>query len=251
MFDLPNVGVEMGHGVRVAWRDAEALRSRVGEFQGRNLRSLARHSDPQTLVSLCAVLEAIRGAGQEETSFANWGVVASLRSLGQVRFAKVLERNRKTSEMVVPPNVVPHLSLHAGSSSIGLGLGVHGPTFGVSGRPGHVGESLLAGLALLEREPVDGIWVAVSELTGVPFDDAGEPNESLMIVSAALALSRSARGVIELTLQPGRHPDAAVGDLVDWLTGGDVSPWRVGVAGIGIAEMTRREAFVRPAGKAA
>ena len=120
------------------------------------------------MLALAAVKKAIERAGWQDRLFANWGVVASGRSFGRVRFDVAIERYRRMHTRGASPLVVPHLSLHAMSGTLSIALGMHGPNFGVSGQANHLGETLLAGLGMIGCEEVEGLWVVACDLDPEP-----------------------------------------------------------------------------------
>ena len=248
MIDLPSCGVLAAGGVRVPWAEIPNLRKSFGSHRGQALAPLVRQSDEQTVLALAAVMRAVDGAGWRERSFANWGVVASGRSFGRMRFDTAIERYRRLKTRGASPLVVPHLSLHALSGTLSIALGMHGPNYGVSGQADHLGETLLAGLGLIEREDVDGLWVVACDFDPEPTLDAdGEPASDVVGHAAALAINREA-STIELTLGPGIQSGGRLSKLVDWLESPGSSPWRCGVAGVGVLDVCRAAAALRRAG---
>jgi len=248
MIDLPSCGVLAAGGVRVPWAEIPELRKNFGSHRGQALAPLLRQSDEQTVLALAAVMHAVEGAGWRDRSFANWGVVASGRSFGRGRFDAALDRYRRLSTRGASPLIVPHLSLHALSGTLSIALGMHGPNYGVSGQADHLGETLLAGLGLIEREDVEGLWVVACDLDPEQTLDAGgEAGDDLVGQAAALAISRDVGG-IELTLGPGIQIGGRLSKLVDWLNAPALSPWRCGVAGVGVLDVCRIAPALRRAG---
>ena len=248
MIDLPTCGVVAGSGVRVPWAAISELRKTPGSYRGQSLAGLVRQSDEQTVLALAAVMQTIERAGWNDRSFENWGVVASGRSFGRVRFDTAIERYRRMHTRGASPLVVPHLSLHAMSGTLSIALGMHGPNFGVSGQANHLGETLLAGLGTIQREAVEGLWVVACDFDPEPsLDENGEPANDVVGHAAALAISHD-DAKIELTLGPGIQTGGTLRGLVDWLEAPGLSSWRCGVAGVGVLDMIRAAPALRRAG---
>jgi hypothetical protein len=243
MFDLPSFPVAATSGMRVPWNEVADLRSRPGSFQGQDLAGLVRHSDEQTVVALAAMKNSIEAAGWSERNFANWGVVASPRSFGRVKFDTAITRFRKVHAAGVHPLSVAHLSLHAMASTLSIAFGMHGPSLGVSGQTGHLGEVLLTGIGLIEREDIDGLWTVITEPDPESsLDEEGHFVRDATVQAAVLGMCRE-HGSMELTLSPGKFVESSVSQLIDWLASSTSASWRVGVAGVGVVEVCRREAL--------
>jgi len=248
MIDLPSCGILAAAGVRVPWAEIPDLRKNVGSHRGEALAPIVRQSDEQTVLALAAVLRATGSAGWHSRSFANWGVVASGRSFGRLRFDAAIERYRRLQTRGASPFVVPHVPLHALSGTLSIALGMHGPNYGVSGNADHVSETLLAALGLIERENVEGLWVVVCDFDPEPsLNDDGEPARAVDGQAAALAISRGP-SAIELTLGPGIQPGGTLRNLIEWLEAPVVSPWRCGVAGVGVLDINRVAKALRKVG---
>jgi hypothetical protein len=71
--------------------------------------------------------------------------------------------------------VIPHRSLHSVSGTISQALKIHGPNFGVGGGPHGAAKAMLAAGALLECEPVSGVWVILTGWNWEPGLDKPEP----------------------------------------------------------------------------
>lgn len=237
-------GVSAAASVRVPWSDLAALRAAPGEFRGESLAPLVRQSDDLTLLGVVAVLRAIDAAGWHDRSFENWGVVASGRGFGRIRFDAAINRYRKMHARGASPLTVPHLSLHAAASTVSIALGMHGPNFGVSGQAGHLSETLLMGMGTLQDESIDGLWMVAAEYDPQPsLGPDSEPVHPVVAQAAALALTRDdAR--IELALTPGAGDVAALTELVDWLASSRNVPWRGGIPDVAVAELRRTQAAV-------
>ncbi len=248
MIDLPTCGVVAGSGLRVPWADIPELRKNPGSHRGQSFIGLVRQSDEQTVLALAAVMKTIERMGWQDRSFANWGVVASGRSFGRVRFDSAIERYRRMHTRGASPLVVPHLSLHAMSGTLSIALGMHGPNFGVSGQANHLGETLLAGLGMIEREAVDGLWVVACDLDPEPSLDArGEPANEVIGHAAALAITHD-DAIMELSVGPGIQTVGTLDGLIDWLEAPGYSSWRCGVAGVGVLDVRRVAPALRRAG---
>jgi hypothetical protein len=247
MIDFPTCGVCAAAGVRVPWSEIAEVRRSFGTYRGQALASLVRQSDEQTVLAVAAVLRAIDRAGWRERSFENWGVVASGRSFGRVRFGAALDRFRRTQARGTSPLIVPHLSLHSMAGTLSIALDMHGPNYGVSGQAEHLGETLLAGLGLVEDDELDGLWIVASDLEPELFLDGDFAGNSVVGHAAALALSRGA-GAIELTLGPGVEPVGRLGHLAEWIDAPAADSWRCGLAGVGVLELTRVAKALRQAG---
>lgn len=238
MIDLPSCGVLATGRVRVPWNEIPELRKNIGAFQGQALAPVVRQSDEQTVLALAAVLRAIEDAGWGGRSFANWGIVASCQAFGRLRFHAAIERFRRLQARGVSPLLAPHLPLHALPGTLSIALGAHGPQFGVSGNADHLSETLLTALGMSERENVEGLWAVASDIHPDPIlNDGSEPTRVVVGQAVALAISR-ADGALELTLGPGLQASSALTELLDWLEAPTLSPWRCGIAGVGVLEIS-------------
>jgi hypothetical protein len=249
MNDLSSCGILAASGVCVPWENIPLVRKNPGSHRGESLAAHVRLSDEQTVLGLAAVAQTIEVSGWQDRSFANWAVIASARWFGRLRFTASLERYRKLNARGKSPLIVPTLSLHAIAGTLSIALGVHGPHFGVSGQEDQLGEALMAGLGMIERERIEGIWVVACEFDPEPIgDDRGTPTAPTVGYAAALALSSDA-GSMRLTMGPGSQASGTVHDLVDWLQSARPGVWRCGVAGVGVVEARRQgEIALRKAG---
>lgn len=199
--------------VRANLESLEQLRRQPGPAHGEPLpAALLKHADEQTVAGLCAVYQAIAGAGLQDTCFCDWGVVAAPRFLGRPTMAAALQRFVAEGAWGVSPHLIPHRSLHSVSGTVSQALKIHGPNFGVGGGPDGTGEALLAATALLVRKRLPGVWVVLTCLSPqLPPDDAGRMPPGTQAVGFALALMPGGTSGSSLRLQITRGvPDAEI-----------------------------------------
>jgi hypothetical protein len=251
----PAPGTRCGVGafgtVRVPLEQLPELRQAPGSY-GRDTANSVRLADDQTVLGLAAVLRAIQAAGWHERSFADWGVIGAPRYLGRLRAAAILHRFLRQGVRGMSPLVIPHQSLHAVSAGISMGLGSHGPNFGVASGPDNVSEGLLAGLSLLAECSAPGVWVVLTEWETEPRPDtAGQSTIPTHGVAVALGLVRQeeAASALRLQLHPaglvGPRGSVCVSELAAFLTGPAAAPggrWSCPVEGAGVLELTASEA---------
>lgn len=246
MDDSARCGIQ-AHGVACApWPEVPAFRKDPG------LAAFVPHlkmSDDQTVLATVAVWRAIVSAGWEERRFADWGVIAAPRYLGRQRMAAACARYRKHNLRGYSPVIIPHQSLHAVAGTLSIALKIHGPNFGMGGGPDHVGESLLAGLGMIQSGMVPGLWLVVSDLDSEPVPTAeGIVDTPTMGHAVALALTpadANAGWTLELDTQAATSASAPLQavELADFLQAGGAQPWCGAVDGIGCLTMRRGPAW--------
>jgi hypothetical protein len=215
--------------------------------------SLLRHADDHTVLALAAVLRARSSrreqAGDGGERDADWGILVAPRYPGRLAVTPHLERFRRQGPGTVSPLIIPTMSLHAAAGSVSLALGLHGPSYGVGGGPGHLGQLLLAGLAALGRDPsVPGVWVVATGWDPEPIPDLkGKPLNAATGHAVALGLEPAATDAdaeagafgLRLEARPGAtgapvpegdEPGLLAG-LLAWLEGPREADWSLVVPG--------------------
>lgn len=239
--DLPTCALAAGAGLRSSWDELPALRKTPGVYRGESLFKHVRSADEQTVAAVAAVARAVDAAGWNDRSFANWGVLAAPRALGRHRFLGSLDRFRKLGAKSVSPLITPTLSLHAVAGVVSIALQMNGPHYGVSGHGDHIGEALLAGLALMAADRLEGVWIVVSELDPEPtITPSGDVLGPTTVQAAALALTPAASGH-EVVLLSGAAPPSTAAALVAWLLSDREQAWRCPATGVGVLELRRRQ----------
>jgi hypothetical protein len=152
------------------------------------LASALKHADPQTILGLCALRQALTNAGSPLEESSTWGVVGCPREPGRACMMAQLERFAVEGAWSVSPYLVPHCSLHSLSGLLSQALATHGPNLGVGGRAGLEEEGLRAAVALLADTQLPGVWVVWTGWDPEPFAKGGD----------SLAVCRG----IALALQP-------------------------------------------------
>lgn len=180
-----------------------ALRTKPGppEVLPSHFRStLLKHSDEQTVLSVAAVLTAIHRFQLAGVDFSSWGVVAAPRWLGRPKSTAALNRFHNEGLPAASPMLVPHLSLHAVSGTISQVLRIHGPNLGVGSGIGHLGEGLLAAVALMAEGRLPGLWLTLSQWDPEPAPDRQGQVPAGCVCSA-----------VALALQPLSPPESGAG----------------------------------------
>jgi hypothetical protein len=181
-------------GFGIIRADAEqlaALRREPGSFAGKPVApAYLKNADDQTVAAVAVLLRAIAGAGWENRSFRDWGVVAAPNFFGRFGSMQALKRFLEEGAWGISPHVIPHHSLHAVSGTISQALKIHGPNFGISGGPRAVAEAFLVAATMLSENNLPGLWVI---LTGfdpeyIPEEYSGKPAQPTTCRAAALAL---------------------------------------------------------------
>jgi hypothetical protein len=189
----PSGGIQCGIAafgvVRADLQQISPLRKNPGSYPLGNPAPSIKLADEQTVLGMAAVLRAIQDFGWQDRPFADWGVVGAPRFLGRVRGAAAMERFRRQGVRSMSPLIIPNLSLHAVSGAISMGLGCHGPNFGVGGSHGNVAEGLLAGLSLQATYDIPGVWVVATQWDPEPIPDtSGKSTIPTNGLSVALGL---------------------------------------------------------------
>jgi len=241
-----------------AYAGAEAARSTIPAFRKQLNQeyslppSLLKYAEEQTVVSLAAVLNAIRDFGLKERTFSDWGVVSGPRFLGREYLARHLEKCRLQGALGASPLITAYLSLHAVSGTISLALQIHGPNLGVGGSRGSMSEALLTGLAMQKQQNLPGVWVTVSEWDPepIPDDSSQRPEPVCRAVALALAPPAAARQGFKMHLIPhAAQPDhqsipaPTVADLAQFFANGLAEnrsrSWACALPGNGLLELTK------------
>jgi hypothetical protein len=248
-------GVEAFGVVRTALAEMPALRKDPGPLPDRpGLASPLRTADDQTIAALAAVLRAAASPALRGRALADWGVVGAPRFPGRLTAGAAIFRFSHRGALGMSPLIIPTLSLHSMAGTLSLLLGLRGPHFGVGGGPGHVGEGLLAALALHEEGAAPGVWLALTECDPEPApDDLGKPQAPADVIAVALALTPAA-AALQLRLRPAAAPAAtapSVCELAAFLEGrsapGAAARWVCPLPGGGAVELTDHAAgAVRP-----
>jgi hypothetical protein len=125
----------------------------------------------------------------QDEDFTDWGVLAAPRQVGRLKTTAALTKFHREGVAGVSPLLVPHLSLHSVSGTVSQVLCSHGPNFGASSGPDHVGEGLLAAVAVLSAGGVPGLWLVLSCWAPDPVpDDHGQCANPAVCHGVALAL---------------------------------------------------------------
>jgi hypothetical protein len=238
------IGVRAFAGVETARSAMPAFRKALNSEYSLS-PSLLKYAEEQTVVSLAAVLRAIRDFGLSEEKFTDWGAVAGPRFLGREAMTRHLDKVAIQGAPGTSPLITAYLSLHAISGTISQALQLHGPNLGVGGSRGNLEEALLIGLAMQQEQALPGVWVTASEWDPEPIpDDASQQPEP---VCRALALALTQAGIAQpkliLRLVAGEdHRERAsptVADLMHFLLArGDAKAWNCPLAGYGCLELT-------------
>jgi hypothetical protein len=187
-----------------AWGLAEAggeqiteLRSGLSGLGPGLAASVLKHADPQTIVALAALRQALTDSALSPEDFSGWGVVGCPREPGRAWMTEQLVRFAAEGAWSVSPHAVPHCSLHSLSGLLSQALATHGPNLGVGGRPGLEAQALRAAVALLADSALPGVWVVWTGWHPEPFAEAEEC--SPICRALALALQDEER----VTVSPG------------------------------------------------
>ncbi len=231
--------------VAIPIEDMPALRKAPGPPDGRVVPgSLLRHADDHTVLAVAAVLRAMahrdQGA-QGDASCSDWGVIVAPRYPGRLAVSSHLDRFLQQGPSSVSPLIIPTMSLHAAAGSVSLGLGLHGPSYGVGGGPGNLGQALLAGLAAMETYPlVPGLWIVATGWSpeAVP-GLKGKPVHPATGYAVALGLKRRPVGdSLCLTVESAAIADPAresepdqLAELIAWLDGPRAEDWSLAIEG--------------------
>jgi hypothetical protein len=183
-------GVAASAVVAAPVAELPALRERPGSATGRALPPrFLRYSDEQTVVGLAAVLQAMDTPGLRDAPFDNWGVLAAPQFPGRVVGAGAFARFLRDGSATVSPHIIPHSSLHSLAGAISIGLGLHGPNFGVGGGPQAMAEGLTAALTFLDGGMVNGLWLVITGWDPEPVPDgAGSTATDSVCHGLAMAL---------------------------------------------------------------
>jgi len=238
-----------------AYAGVEAARSTIPAFRKQLNQqyslspSVLKYAEEQTVVSLAAVLNAIRDFGLKDQTFSDWGVVSGPRFLGREHLARHLEKCRLQGALGASPLITAYLSLHAVSGTISLALQIHGPNLGVGGSRGSMSEALLTGLAMQREQTLPGVWVTVSQSDPepIPDDSSQRPEPVCRAVALALVPAAAERHGFKMRLISNEAdannqmiPFPTVADLAQFLTNSSADrsrPWGCPLPGIGQLEL--------------
>lgn len=154
-----------------------------------------RHCDEHTVVAVRAVLAAISTLSPP-IDFTRCGVIAAPCQAGRIATARSLAQLRVGGGVMVSPHIVPQCSLHSLAGALSVGLGMHGPHFGVGGGPDALSEGLFAALSLFESGAAagcDAAWLIVTEWAAEPVLDAtGAPTDDPVCRALAMLVAPAA-----------------------------------------------------------
>ncbi len=134
--------------------------------------SFFKHADEQTVAGIAAVCAAVKSAGLEEQSFADWGVVAGACFLGRSVLAAAMDKFAQAGAWSVSPHLIPNHMQHCLSGSVSIALKSHGMNVGVGGGPETVSQTFLAAAALAGDDRLPGLWIVVTGHSPEPFSEA-------------------------------------------------------------------------------
>jgi hypothetical protein len=164
-----------------------------------------KHADDQIVAGVAAVFEAVKSAGMEETSFADWGVVAGACYLGRTVLAGALDRFRSAGAWSVSPHLIPNHMQHCLSGSVSIALKSHGLNVGVGGGPTTVSETFLAAASLAGDNRLGGLWIVLTGHAPEPFSQFANGTIAAplchALALAAVAVTPSS-GVAQLRVMP-------------------------------------------------
>jgi len=183
-----------------------ALRDRPGGSGGRQVPPrFLRHSDEQTVVGLAAVLRAMDDSALHGECYDDWGVVAAPVFPGRLGGAATFTKFREGGPAVISPHIIPQNSLHSVAGAISVGLGMHGPNFGIGGGREALGEGLTVALSLVGDANLPGLWLVLTQWTPEPVPDGrGSTLTETACLGVALALRAGAgRGAAMRITLPG------------------------------------------------
>lgn len=255
---------------KVPFTEIPALRKVPGPLGGRKIApSLLKHADPQTILGLAAILQAIDDFGWADRSFEGWGMIAAPRFIGRLMAAAVIDRYKRVGVSGVSPLLIPTVSLNAISGALSLALKTKGFNYGVGGGNGHLAEALLAGLAARDDCGVPGVWVVATQISPEPVPDlVGQCTNDCVGYAVALAITPAGASTSRLNLRVvptaaladdlSIDPDTELPALTNFLhastTSGRQRRWFCPVMGVGAIEFDDDPARVRKtkvAGRAA
>ena len=239
--------------VRVPWGRIAELRSAPAGPGSEALGAHVRVADEQTVVGLAALARA-RDPG---ACYRDWGVIASARSFGRLRFAAAVARFGRLNARGASPLVIPHVSPHAMPGTLSLTLGLHGPHLAGGSGPGHLAETLLLGLSVVRRERLPGLWVVAADLSPDPGSGPeGDPAQAPTGQAVALALTASGsagRGRLRLLPQHAAAATDAPDErmnltrLIDYLADNATdAAWQCRLPGLGTLELRTAAAAALP-----
>jgi hypothetical protein len=176
-----------------AWGLAEAGAEHIAELRAglstsgpAPLASALKHADPQSILGLSALRQALTKAGLPREEFSNWGVVGCPREPGRAWMMAQLERFAVEGAWSVSPHIVPHCSLHSLAGLLSQALATHGANLGVGGLAGLEEQALRVAGALLANRQLSGVWVVWTGWDPEPL--ATEGDSSAVCRGLALAL---------------------------------------------------------------
>ncbi|MFO0901940.1 MAG: hypothetical protein U0939_03005 [Pirellulales bacterium] len=244
--------------VQAPWSQFDAWRDElIARRNSPALSQICKLGDEQTVVSTEAIFRAIDAAGWHDRSFADWGVISAPQFLGRLRMAGAVDRYKTLEVRGTSPRIIPTLSQHAVAGSLSVVFKCQGPSFGVGGSQGSLGDALVNAASLVASGMCPGFWVTCSHWTPevLPYVP---PEQNAEAVCHALALAivpaegdapQSAPFELSVRFQPTLAQDssfAAIPDLAQFLVGSEASheanAWNLALAPGLCAQVRRRSA---------
>lgn len=221
--------------VEVDLADLPALRDAPGTPPSGPLPNrFLRYSDEQTVVGLAAVIRAMHSPALQGVDFSDWGVVAAPRFPGRIGAAATLRKFRQDGACSISPHAIPQFSLHSVSGAISVGLGLHGPNFGIGGGREAMAEGLTVAISFADWRTLPGLWLVFTELhPDANPDGQGSSHTPACCRAVAMALTAdNGQGdfQLRLTSASGRRAnfsvhlheiesaDGCLADLAAWLS---------------------------------
>jgi hypothetical protein len=212
-------------------RLADARQTATNKFSAVLKPQLLKHSDPQTLAAVEALMAATDRLGRlgglgVDGCFADWAIFSATQYLGRAAFAAVIEKYKLDGPWGVSVQVIPHTSPHAVASTLSLALATHGPCIGVGAAPGEEPQALLTAASLLQRPEIPGAWLVLSGWSSEPSLESGASADAARCRAAVLAVVGShspeaghAIGRIRFQASGGTQ-GGETANLLDWLADG-------------------------------
>jgi hypothetical protein len=130
----------------------------------------------------------VQSAGLEETSFADWGVVAGACYLGRTVLAAAMAKFATSGAWSVSPHLIPNHTQHCLSGSVSVALKSHGLNLGVGGGPETVSQTFLAAASFADDDRLPGLWIVLTGHAPEPFSTTPD-GATVFPVCHALALA--------------------------------------------------------------
>lgn len=184
-----------------------------------------RHCDEHSVVGLHAVLRVLADRGPGIGHVDRHAVIAASCQIGRLAAARTLAGLAAGGGVSVSTHIVPQCSLHSVAGAVSVGLGMHGPHFGVGGGTDAFAEGLFAAATLFVSPLAAGappcVWLVATEWDAEPvLDDAAAPAGDPVCRALALAIEPAAVG-LRLSIDgvpagPRTAPARASGGLVEF-----------------------------------